>query len=234
MSMEIRKFNELGSADYGWLKARYHFSFARYYDAARMEFGILRVVNDDRVAAGSGFEPHPHKDMEIITYVRRGEIAHGDNMGNRGVTKAGNVQVMSAGAGVVHQEFASETEETALYQIWIVPREKGVAPRWDMAEFPQEPVGDSLRLLVSGRAEDEGKGALMIHADAALWGGKMAAGTQLEQDFGQRVYVLVSAGEVKVNGHKLAMGDAAALVQEGPVALEAVGEAEVVVIGLPL
>jgi hypothetical protein len=232
--MEIRKFNELGSADFGWLKARHHFSFGRYYDPARMEFGILRVVNDDRVAAGSGFEPHPHKDMEIITYVRKGEISHGDNMGNKGVTQAGSVQVMSAGAGVVHSEHASETEETVLYQIWILPREKGVAPRWDMAEFPQEPVSDKLRLLVSGRPSDEGKGALMIHADAALWGGKMVGGTRLEQDFGKRVYVLVSAGEVKVNGHKLAMGDAAALVEEGKVALEAVGEAEVVVIGLPL
>jgi len=230
--MEVRRFEDLGQGDFGWLKARYHFSFARYYDPERMGFGDLRVVNDDRVAAGHGFDLHPHQDMEIITYVRQGEIRHRDNQGNEGVTKAGNVQVMSAGSGIAHMEYASESEPTVLYQIWIEPREKGVAPRWEMAEFPTETVDSSLRLLVSGRAQDEGKGALMMHADAAVWGGRLAAGSGITQDFGQRFYILISAGVVAIGGNILQAGDALAATGEGPLEMKAGEDAEVVVIGL--
>lgn len=231
--MQVIRFDDLGRADFGWLKARHHFSFGRYYDPDKMGFGILRVVNDDRVAAGSGFDPHPHQDMEIITYVRQGEIRHRDSMGNEGVTPAGSVQVMSAGTGIAHAEYASDTEPTVLYQIWILPREKGVAPRWDLAQFPQQFVEDELRLLVSGRPEDEGKGGLMIHADAALYGGRLQAGSALTQDFGGRAYVLVSAGEVEIGGHKLAAGDALAVEGKGPLGMTALSEAEVVVVALP-
>ncbi len=231
--MQVIRFEDLGKGDFGWLKARYHFSFARYYNPGRMGFGILRVVNDDRVAAGAGFDPHPHRDMEIITYVRQGEIRHRDSLGHEGVTPAGSVQVMSAGTGIAHAEYASETEQTVLYQIWIEPREQGVAPRWDLARFPQEFVIDQLRLLVSGRAEDTGAGALMIHADAALYGGRMAAGHVLAQDFGARAYVLVSEGDVRIQGQLLHAGDALAVDGEGPLTFEAVTDAELVVIALP-
>lgn len=227
---EVRRFGELGKGDYGWLQARYHFSFARYYDPARVGFGDLLVVNDDRVAAGSGFEAHPHRDMEIITYVRQGEIRHRDNLGHEGVTPAGSVQVMSAGTGIVHAEHASEVEPTVLYQIWITPREEGVAPRWDMADFPVAPVDGALPLLVSGV---EGEAPLFIHADARVWGGRLAAGSRVAQDFGARVYLLVSAGKVRVGADELAAGDALALVGEEVVEIEALEGAEVVVIGLP-
>lgn len=232
--MQVIRFGDLGMADFGWLQARYHFSFARYYNPERMGFGILRVVNDDRVAAGNGFDPHPHQDMEIITYVRRGEIRHRDNLGNEGVTPAGSVQVMSAGSGITHAEYASEHEPTVLYQIWIVPREKGVAPRWELAQFPQQFVGDELPLLVSGRPGDEGKGVLMIHADAALYGGRLREGDSLIQDFGRRAYVLVSSGEVDIGGNSLAVGDALAVEGEETLEITALSDAEVVVIALPV
>ena len=230
--MDIVRFDELGKADFGWLQARHHFSFGRYYNPQRMGFGNLRVVNDDRVAAGNGFEPHPHDNMEIITYVRQGEIRHRDNLGNEGTTKAGSVQVMSAGTGVTHAEHASNTEPTVLYQIWILPNAQDVAPRWEMRDFPAEPVTNALPLLVSGDKADEAAGALYIHADAGVYGGRLAAGSKLTQDFGPRAYVLVSDGAVSVNGQRLEAGDGAALTDEGPLVLEAMEEAEVVVLRL--
>ncbi len=230
--MDIVRFDELGKADFGWLQARHHFSFGRYYNPERMGFGNLRVVNDDRVAAGNGFEPHPHDNMEIITYVRRGEIRHRDNMGNDGVTHAGSVQVMSAGTGVTHAEHASATEPTVLYQIWILPNARDVAPRWEMRGFPADPVSEALPLLVSGDAADAAGGALYIHADAALYGGRLAAGTKVTQDFGPRAYVLVSEGAVAVNGQAMRAGDGAAVADEGALRIEAETEAEVVVVRL--
>jgi len=227
MMMHIQKFNELGKADFGWLQARHHFSFGRYYNPERMGFGNLRVVNDDRVAAGNGFDPHPHDNMEIITYVRKGEIRHRDTMGNEGATPAGSVQVMSAGTGVAHAEYASDTEPTVLYQIWLLPNEKDVTPRWDMRAFPTGNVEGALPLLVSGNAADAEKGALYIHA---LHGGRMAAGTTLTQDFGAMAYVLVSEGRIRLNGEELEAGDGAAVKDEGALTLEALEDAEVVVI----
>lgn len=230
--IDIQRFHELGKADFGWLQAKHHFSFGRYYNPARMGFANLRVVNDDRVAMGNGFDPHPHDNMEIITYVRQGEIGHRDSLGNQGVTPAGSVQVMSAGTGITHAEYASQSENTVLYQIWILPRERDVAPRWDMAEFPTQPVGDSLPLMVSGLPEHAGRGALMIHADAALFGGRLNAGTTFEQDFGNRAYVLVSQGDVTVQGQAMSAGDGAAIADEGVLRIEAQSDAEVVVIQL--
>ncbi|TKW60965.1 MAG: pirin family protein [Blastochloris viridis] len=228
--MNIQKFNELGKADFGWLQARHHFSFGRYYNPARMGFGNLRVMNDDRVAAGNGFDPHPHDNMEIITYVRKGEIRHRDNMGNEGATPAGSVQVMSAGTGVAHAEYASDTEPTVLYQIWLLPNEQDVKPRWDMREFPTASVEGELPLLVSGNPTDAEKGALFIHADGGLHGGRMKAGTTLTQDFGAMAYVLVSDGRIRLNGEELDAGDGAAMKDEGALTLEALEDAEVVVI----
>ena len=228
--MDIQRFDALGKADFGWLQARYHFSFARYYNPQRMGFGNLRVINDDRVAAGSGFDPHPHDNMEIITYVRKGEIRHRDTMGNEGSTPAGSVQVMSAGTGVAHAEYASESEPTVLYQIWILPNRRDVAPRWDMRAFPATAAEGELPLLVSGNAADGDMGALFIHADAALYGGRLAQGTTLTQDFGARAYVLVSEGRIRLNGQELAAGDGAAVADEGPLTLDALEAAEVVVV----
>ncbi|HEX2859409.1 MAG TPA: pirin family protein [Alphaproteobacteria bacterium] len=228
--IEHRKFADITQVDFGWLKARHHFSFGRYYDPARMGFGTLRVVNDDRIAAGNGFEKHPHNNMEIITYVREGEVAHADNLGNKGVTRAGNVQVMSAGTGIIHAEHASPTLPTTLYQIWIVPNKAEVKPRWGQADFPTEPATTALPLLVSGT---EGEAPLFIHADAKLWGGTLKAGTAFTQNAGPRAYVLASKGTTVVNGHTLEEGDSLALLDEGDLDIKATTDAELVVIGLP-
>src|SRR5918993_918649 len=135
--IDVRPFNTLGGADHGWLKARHHFSFANYHDAARMNWGRLRVWNDDEIAAGTGFDPHPHRDMEIITYVREGAITHKDNLGNEGRTEAGDVQIMSAGTGVVHAEYNLEPETTKIFQIWIMPDRRGAEPNWGAKQFPK-------------------------------------------------------------------------------------------------
>src|ERR1700733_3972310 len=135
--IERRSFSELGGADHGWLKAKHHFSFARYYDPSRMGWGSLRVWNDDEIASGTGFPPHPHADMEIITYVREGAITHQDNLGNSGRTEAGGVQVMSAGAGVRHPEYNREPGTTRISQIWIEPKSRGAKPAWGAKPFPK-------------------------------------------------------------------------------------------------
>src|SRR4051794_32906232 len=166
LMIERRKFSELGGADHGWLKAKHHFSFARYYDPARMHWGNLRVWNDDEIAAGAGFPPHPHADMEIITYVRDGAITHQDSMGNTGRTEAGDVQVMSAGSGVRHSEFNLEDDTTRLFQIWIEPTESGGNPSWGAKQFPKGDRSGRFVTLASGFAEDED--ALKIRADARV------------------------------------------------------------------
>ena len=151
--IDVRKLETLGGADHGWLDAKHHFSFANYYDPDRMGWGPLRVWNDDRIEAGTGFPPHPHRDMEIITYVRKGAITHRDHMNNEGRTVAGDVQVMSAGKGVEHAEWNLEPEDTTLFQIWIEPREKGIRPRWEAATFPKEDRKNQLVQLASGKAD---------------------------------------------------------------------------------
>lgn len=229
----IYPYESLGHADHGWLDARHHFSFASYHNPERMGFGTLRVINDDRIAAGKGFAPHPHKDMEIITYVRQGAITHEDNQGNKGRTVAGDVQVMSAGTGVTHSEYNLEEEDTRIFQIWIEPREKGVAPRWDAREFPKQAANGHLELLVSGRQEDADSDALFIHQDAAIYGGTLAAGSSLEQPVKHGAYVLVSNGEIRLNGQEMKTGDGAEVTGVTGVSIEAVSEAEVLVIDAP-
>jgi redox-sensitive bicupin YhaK (pirin superfamily) len=161
--IDIRPFASLGHANHGWLDARHHFSFASYHDPQRMAWGRIRVWNDDRIAAKSGFPPHPHRDMEIVTYVRTGAITHQDSMGNKGRTGAGDVQVMSAGNGVVHAEYNLEDEETTLFQIWIETDRPGAAPSWGAMPFPREARDGVFQLLASGDSAD---GALTINADA--------------------------------------------------------------------
>ena len=147
--IEVRPFSGLGGADHGWLKARHHFSFASYHDPRRMGWGALRVWNDDEIAPQTGFPPHPHRDMEIITYVREGAITHKDNLGNEGRTEAGDVQIMSAGTGIVHAEYNLEPETTRIFQIWIIPDRRGVTPNWGAKTFPKATREAGFEVLAS-------------------------------------------------------------------------------------
>ena len=231
--INVYKYDQLGHANHGWLNARHHFSFARYVNRDRMGFGAMRVINDDIVQKGHGFAPHPHDNMEIITYVRKGAITHKDSMGNEGRTGAGDVQVMSAGSGVVHSEFNHENGDTVLYQIWIMPDKENVTPRWDQAEFPKTPVTESLPVLVSGQEQHKGSSALFIHQDAAIYGGNLTKGTKVTQELKHQAYVLASKGSFTVNGQSLEQGDGAEITGEKLLTIEASEDAEILVIDVP-
>ncbi|MGZ8364363.1 MAG: pirin family protein [Caulobacteraceae bacterium] len=226
--IERRPFASIGQADHGWLNARHHFSFANYYDPKRMGWGSLRVWNDDEIAANSGFPPHPHADMEIITYVRTGAITHQDSMGNKGRTGAGDVQVMSAGTGVRHAEYNLESEPTTLFQIWIEPRERGGNPSWGQREFPKHDRSGKFVVLASG--EDDG--ALSIRADARVSGATLKAGESATYDLGPEryAYLVPAAGEVEVNGVRLEPRDGAAIKDETQVTVCAITDAELVLV----
>lgn len=223
-------YEKLGRADYGWLNAKYHFSFGQYHDPSRMGFGALRVINDDIVAPGTGFDTHPHRDMEIITFVRSGAITHRDDHGHEGKTSAGDVQVMSAGTGIRHSEHNEESVPTTLYQIWILPRERGVEPRWDARAFPKTPVNDGLPLLVSGREADKGSDALYIHADAAVYGGRLNKDQKITQNLQDLGYILVSEGEVQVGDKTLKKGDGAQIRDLKSLEITALADSELVLI----
>lgn len=227
--IKLHPFETLGGAKHGWLDAKHHFSFANYFDPKKMSHGELLVINDDRIAPHTGFDTHPHRDMEIITYVRKGAITHKDNRGNKGRTTAGNVQVMSAGTGISHSEYNLEDEETNLYQIWITPKTKGVPPKWDMAEFPQEPVSDALTLLVSG----EEAAPLTINQDARIYAGRLLKGKKLSHAIKGKAYVLVSDGRVSISGHKAQKGDGLALSDEKMTNIEALTDCELLIIEVP-
>jgi len=230
----VYPYEKLGHANHGWLDARHHFSFANYWNPDRVEFGPLRVINDDKVAAGSGFGTHPHDNMEIITYVRQGAITHKDSMGNVGRTSAGDVQVMSAGTGVTHSEFNQESEDTRLYQIWIQPNKENVEPRWEAREFPKTAANDGhLSVLASGREEDIAQGALLIHQDAAIYGGKLKAGTVINQSLKGNGYLLASVGKFTVNGIAMKQGDGAEVVKDKTLTIRAETDAEILVIDVP-
>ena len=222
-------FENLGGANHGWLDAKHHFSFANYYDPSRLSHGELLVINDDRIAAQTGFGMHPHNDMEIITYVRRGAITHQDNKGNKGRTTAGNVQVMSAGTGIYHSEYNLEDEETNIYQIWIMPNETGVSPRWDTAEFPKTPSDESLPLLVSG----DGTAPLFIHQDARIFAGTLETGMALTHHITGIAYLLVSEGSVQVDHLTGAKGDGFAIADQNQITIKASEDAEVLIIEVP-
>ncbi|MBM3617627.1 MAG: pirin family protein [Alphaproteobacteria bacterium] len=229
----VYPYEKLGHADHGWLNARHHFSFANYHNRARMGFGALRVINDDIIEAGRGFGAHPHDNMEIITYVRSGAITHKDSMGNIGKTAAGDVQVMSAGKGVFHGEYNAEPVNTTLYQIWILPAERNVEPRWEAKQFPKKPVADALPVLVSGQPEHKHTDALFIHQDAAIYGGNLVKGTKLKQSIKHMAYVLASEGEFTVNGALLKKGDGAEVTDSDTLSIIANTDAEIVVIDVP-
>ena len=226
--IDIRPFESLGHADHGWLDARHHFSFANYHDPARMGWGAIRVWNDDRIAAKSGFPPHPHRDMEIITYVRTGAITHQDSMGNKGRTAAGDVQVMSAGTGVTHAEYNLEDEETTLFQIWIETDRPGAQPGWGAMPFPKDSREGSFQLLASGNAGD---GALTINSDARILGATARPGDTLtyEPDPARHVY-LVPSGKVRVNGREADRRDGIAITGESKVTIEAGEDVELVLV----
>jgi len=227
--IDVRRFGTLGGADHGWLKARHHFSFANYYDPKRMSWGRLRVWNDDEIAARSGFPPHPHADMEIITYVRTGAITHQDSMGNQGRTAAGDVQVMSAGTGVRHSEFNLEDETTTLFQIWIETDRPGAAPAWGMKPFPRSDRSGRFQVLASGDPADE---ALTINADARVLGATLKAGESLTYDLapGRRAYLVPAVGEVEVNGTELHARDGAGILDEAQLTVTARTDAELVMV----
>jgi len=226
--IDIRPFNSLGHANHGWLDARHHFSFANYHDASRMGWGAIRVWNDDRIAARSGFPPHPHRDMEIITYVRTGAISHQDSMGNKGRTGAGDVQVMSAGSGVVHAEYNLEDEETTLFQIWVETDRTGIKPDWGMMPFPREARDGSFQVLASGDAED---GALTISADAKVLGATLAAGKSVSYDADPaRHLYLVPSARIRINGVEANARDGVAITGEENITIEADADAELVLV----
>ncbi len=227
--LTVYPYEKLGHVDHGWLNARHHFSFATYHNPDRLGFGALRVVNDDIIKAGTGFDTHPHRDMEIITYVRRGAISHRDNQGNEGRTPAGDVQVMSAGKGIFHSEYNRESEDTVLYQIWIEPNKKHVDPRWEQRAFPKEPVSDALTLLVSG-TEDE---ALFIHQDTKVYGGRLNAGARITHPIVHQLYVLASSGSLEIGDKTLNKGDAAEITELSKITIHALTDAEVIVIDVP-
>ncbi len=228
--IEHRKFAELGGADHGWLKAKHHFSFARYYDPDRMGWGNLRVWNDDEIAAGGGFPPHPHADMEIITYVRDGAITHQDSLGNKGRTEAGDVQVMSAGSGVRHSEYNLEDETTRLFQIWIEPTESGGKPSWGAKQFPKGDRSGRFVTLASGSDGDEG--ALRIRADARVMGATIKAGERvtLTLDPKRHAYLVPATGALDVGGVLISARDGAAITDQASVELVGVEDAEVVLV----
>jgi redox-sensitive bicupin YhaK (pirin superfamily) len=233
--IEHRPFSSLGRFEAGWLAARYHFSFSGYHDPARVHWGALRVWNDDTIQPRTGFPPHPHSDMEIITYVRTGAISHEDSIGNKGRTEAGDVQVMSAGAGVTHAEYNLEDGETTLYQIWILPKERGGEPYWGAAKFPKAERAGALVTLASGFAEDQAAGALPIRQDARVLAATLQPGQSVSYPLGPKrhAYLALATGHARINGVELGPRDGAAIRDEGVLRIEASENAEIVLVDAP-
>ncbi|HET9427530.1 MAG TPA: pirin family protein [Allosphingosinicella sp.] len=228
--IDIRKFDSLGHANHGWLNARHHFSFADYHDPARMGWGAIRVWNDDEIAARSGFPPHPHRDMEIITYVRTGAITHEDSMGNKGRTEAGDVQVMSAGTGVRHAEFNLEDETTTLFQIWVLTDRPNAEPSWGAMKFPKESRSGRFVTLASGFPEDED--ALKINSAARVMGATVKAGETiaLPVDPSRHVYLVATNAPIEVNGVAAQPRDGVAVTGESEIRITAIDDAEIVLV----
>lgn len=230
--LTVRKSQDRGYADHGWLQSFHSFSFAGYHDPRHMGFGNLRVINEDRIAPGTGFGTHGHRDMEIISYVLSGELAHKDSMGNVVGIPPGEVQRMSAGTGVMHSEFNhAQGQTTHFLQIWILPDRQGVAPGYEQKAFPEAEKRGRLRLVAS---PDGGQGSVSIHADAYMYAGLFDAGETQEMalDPQRKYYVHLVRGSLQVNGQQLAAGDAALVAQESRLALAQGEAAEVLVFDL--
>ncbi|ABV86499.1 pirin family protein [Shewanella pealeana] len=243
-------YNRLGHANHGWLKSKHHFSFANYYNPTRMGFGKLRVVNDDWVEAGTGFASHPHRNMEIISFIRSGAITHQDSTGNIGITEAGEVQVMSAGKGIVHSEYNRTKDPLTLYQIWIETNKQNVEPRWESKKFPTQQT-EELTLLASGYSEDTSKTdteadgkkdsqALFINQEARIYGGKLAKGTVIEHNINHQAYILASNGMFdiedasatgsQIDNITMNKGDGAEVTQSKSINLSATTDCEIIII----
>ena len=230
--IELRPFQSLGHAQHGWLNARHHFSFAEYHNPKRLHWGALRVWNDDEITAGSGFPTHPHRDMEIITYVRQGAISHSDSLGNQGRTVAGDVQVMSAGTGIRHSEFNREAITSTLFQIWIMPDQHGHAPSWGTRSFPKGERAGQFVVLASGHAEDQE--ALPIHANARVLAATLLAGHSVEfaLGVGRKAYLVPASGVIEVNGLRANARDGLAVTDEALLRITALEDSELVLVDL--
>jgi redox-sensitive bicupin YhaK (pirin superfamily) len=228
--IERRPFDKLGGADHGWLKAKHHFSFARYYDPERLGHGALRVWNDDEIAPHTGFPPHPHADMEIITYVRQGAITHEDSLGHQGRTEAGDVQVMSAGSGIRHAEYNREDVPTKIFQIWIEPKQSGGEPSWGAKPFPKGDRSGRFVPLASGFTGDNE--ALPIRARARVLGASLKAGETAKYELGpgRHLYLVPAEGSIEVNGVRIDKRDGAAVSDEALLAVKALEDSEIVLV----
>jgi redox-sensitive bicupin YhaK (pirin superfamily) len=228
--IEVRPFNTLGGANHGWLDAHHHFSFADYFDAQRTNWGALRVWNDDVIAPKTGFPPHPHRDMEIITYVREGAITHKDSMGNVGRTEAGDVQVMSAGSGVTHSEYNMEDAAARIFQIWIMPNQRGGTPGWGARPFPKGDRAGKFVVLASGFTEDGD--ALPIRTDARVLGATIKAGETVDYPLGsdRHGYLVPATGAVEINGTRINARDGVAISDLETLSVKALEDAELVLV----
>ncbi|SFP07559.1 pirin family protein [Qipengyuania nanhaisediminis] len=229
--IEHRPFDTLGKANHGWLDANHHFSFAGYHDPERVNWGALRVWNDDIIAPKNGFPTHPHRDMEIITYVRTGAITHRDSMGNEGRTEAGDVQVMSAGNGVQHSEFNLEDEETTLFQIWIIPSERGGQPGWGARKFPKDDRAGQFVPLASGAANDDD--ALNIRTDARVLGATVKAGesvTYTPAAADRHLYLVPATGSIRIGNIEAKARDGIAITKEDSITITALEDSELVLV----
>ena len=228
--IELKPFSKLGGADHGWLKARHHFSFADYYDPANMNHGALRVWNDDEIAPNTGFPPHPHANMEIITYVREGAITHQDSLGNKGRTEAGDVQVMSAGSGIRHPEYNLEPMLTKIFQIWIQPQTQGGQPTWGSKPFPKADRSGKLVTIASGFADDAD--ALPIRADARVLATTLKAGNSVDVALNDnhKGYLVPATGAVEVNGVRANARDGVAISNEPNLRITALEDSELVLV----
>lgn len=228
--IELRPYDQLGGANHGWLDTRHHFSFASYHDPARMNWGSLRVWNDDTIQPKAGFPPHPHADMEIITYVRKGAISHRDSQGNAGRTEAGDVQVMSAGSGITHSEYNDEDSPTQIFQLWIVPDQRGGKPAWGARPFPKNERAGRFVTLASGFAEDSE--ALPIRSQARVACATLKAGESAEYALGanRRGYLVPASGAVEINGVRVNARDGAAIRDVVALKVTAIEDSEVVLV----
>jgi redox-sensitive bicupin YhaK (pirin superfamily) len=228
--IELRPFSNLGGADHGWLKAKHHFSFGSHYDPDNMGHGALRVWNDDEIEPNSGFPPHPHANMEIITYVREGAITHQDSLGNKGRTEAGDVQVMSAGSGIRHSEYNVELTKTKIFQIWIEPSTEGGAPTWGAKPFPKSDRSGKLVTIASGFEGD--KDALPIRAKARVLATTLKAGESAEYSpaAARNLYLVPATGAVEINGVRVNARDGAAVRDESRLKITALEDSELVLV----
>lgn len=224
--IKVYPYESLGHAESDWLNSRFHFSFADYYDSNRMGFGNLRVINDDTIQPGTGFDTHPHRDMEIITYVTEGAITHQDSEGNRGRTEAGDVQVMTAGSGIRHSEHNLESVETKLFQIWIKPNAKDLTPGWTTHQFPKDITQSSLSLLVSG----DGNAPLFTHQDARIFAGNLAAKESVIHPLRGDAYIVIVAGELMIDEAKLKKGDGAEVTEADALNLQPLTDCKLLLI----